>query len=118
MLRVAVFFVCLLCQTSAETKEVKYRCNDTLIAVDVQYTTFRPSRDGVQGRYTAELCTVNDPGRPRLTMDLTYNDNLRMCDADYRKGRRLKVPGRQHSSNTVNVAGLTNCSHVSIHVCT
>lgn len=116
MLCVTVVLVLLACKSGAEQIGVKYRCNDTEIDPNVSYSTFTPSLDGVQGRYTAELCTFNDPNRTLLTMDLTFKQDLKVCDPEFRKKRRIMKPGPQHSSNTVDVSGLTNCSHVSIHV--
>ncbi|KAJ8730475.1 hypothetical protein PYW08_001888 [Mythimna loreyi] len=114
MLCFAVFFVCLLCVCSIESSGVTFRCNDSMIEPDVSYSTFAPSLDGVRGRYTAELCTFNQPNRTLLTMDLTYNENTNICDAEFRRKYRRWVikPGPQHSSNTVNVSGLATCSHV------
>lgn len=117
MLSLAAVLVCLLCQSSAESVGVKYRCNDSAIGSDDSYSTFTPSLDGVLGRYTAELCTFNNPNRTLLKMDLTYNENRRVCDPEFRRQQRRWAirPGPQHSSNTVDVAGLANCSHVSVY---
>ncbi|XP_022814544.1 uncharacterized protein LOC111348235 [Spodoptera litura] len=104
-----VLLVFLLCRISAESVTVKYRCE--VSSNETAVTTFSPSSDGVRGRYTAELCAQHNSNMTNLTINLTYNDNKNVCNRT-RKHRWYTRPGHQHSSNTVDITNLTNCTRV------
>lgn len=103
-----IFLVFLLCGISAEPDTVKFRCEES--SDNGPVTTFLPSADGVRGRYTAELCAQHNSNMTNLTINLTFKNSINACNTTIR--RKYMSPGTQHSSNTVDITNLTNCTRV------
>lgn len=103
---VGIVLLVLVCRVNAEPESVQYRCSTS----SNKSMTFKPSVDGVPGRYTAELCMLKNPNITSWRIDLSMYKPTYCTNAN----RLVRKPDHEHSTNTLPIVNHNNCTHVSI----
>lgn len=99
-----VVLLFLLCLTSGGG--VQYKCKDGGAPPSL---TFTPAKDGVQGRYTVQLCTTVDPEVILWNVDLFQFNDPAKCNKKRRPDHMHSVLSEEPVENPFN------CTNVSIY---
>lgn len=94
---VVVLLLFLLRQSSGDV--VRYRCSDNVVTP----VTFTRATDGIEGRYTVELCMLKNPNITNWMIDLWYFS---------KGGKCRKRPDVSHSKIKNDIEHNNNCTNV------